>query len=127
MPRESKLDIKALVAGEPLPGGQRLTGKAEECSMTTEELETKIATLEARIAALELWHAAQNRTWQLCARIAGVGAVVLGLLTMASAILNILEHKTDPLTQVFGCTITVAIFLIFAFTRAAEPANRTGT
>jgi hypothetical protein len=39
---------------------------------------------------------------------------------MANAIVGIITHKTDPITQVFGATMTITLFLGLAFQRAGN-------
>jgi hypothetical protein len=94
--------------------------------MTPDETEAKLNSMDARIAALEQREDARNSHWLACSRIARIATIVLALLTLASAVGSIFEHRTDPLTQIFGCTMMVALFLSLSFMRATGPVQRQG-
>jgi hypothetical protein len=94
--------------------------------MTSDEMEAKLHTLEARIASLEQRQEAQGQLWSRSALIARVATIVLAFLTLSSAVVSIFEHQTDPITPVFGCTMTVALFLSLVFTQATGT-KATGT
>lgn len=92
--------------------------------MTQDELEARIAALGGQIAALELSQEAQRKHWAQCAMYARFAVVPLALLTLTGAILGVIAHRADPITQVFGATMTLTLFLALAFQRAAGPAAR---
>lgn len=81
--------------------------------------------MEARIANLEQAQEAQKKNWAQCSRFAFGAAVLLALLTMASAIVGIFAHKSDLITQVFGATMTLTLFLGLAFQRATAALQST--
>jgi hypothetical protein len=87
--------------------------------VTTDETESL-----ARAAALGQQEDAQNRHWQLCARVARIATVVLGLLTMASAVGSMFAHRTDLLDAIFDFMMMAALLLNLSFTRAAGPIQR---
>jgi type III secretory pathway component EscT len=87
--------------------------------MTPDEMETKINTLSEQVETLQQQQEAQKKHWGQCARFALVAVIPLALLLMASVILSIITHKTDPMTQVFGATMTITLFLGLAFQRTA--------
>jgi type III secretory pathway component EscT len=92
--------------------------------MTPDEMETKINTLSEQVETLQQRQEAERKHWAQCGRFALVAVVPLALLLMASAILGIIAHKTDPITQVFGAAMTITLFLGLAFQRAAGTAQR---
>jgi type III secretory pathway component EscT len=92
--------------------------------MTQEEMEARIVTLDERVAALEQLHEAQRKVWSQCAKFAIVATIPLALLLMASAVLGIITHRTDPITQVFGATMMITLFAGLTFQRAAAAMQR---
>lgn len=92
--------------------------------MTQDEMEAKTATLDGQIAAFELLQEAQKKHWAQCAKFAMAVVIPLALLTMGSAVLSIISHKTDPITPVFGTAMTLTLFGGLAFQRAAAAMQR---
>jgi len=116
----------------PCDDGRTLCGIKSEKIHTNKTLQVQCAMtqdeMEDRIARLEQAQEAQRNSWAQCSRFAFGAAVLLAVLTMASAIVGILAHKTDPITQVFGATMTLTLFLGLAFQRATaalQPAQPT--
>ncbi len=92
--------------------------------MTPDEMETKINTLHEQIETLLQQQDAQAKHWSQCARIALIAVVPLAILTIASSIMGIVAHKSDPITQLFGLATVLVLFLALAFQRAAAATRR---
>ena len=87
--------------------------------MAPDEMAAEFGALRGQMAVLQQQNEAQRKHWSQCSLVAMIATIVLAVLLIAASILSIMTGRSDPITPVFGATMTVAMFLTIAFSRAA--------
>lgn len=87
--------------------------------MAAEEMEARLGALSQQVAMLLQQRDEQRKHWLRCSFFAFGAAVLFAVLTLSGSILGIASGTSLPITQIFGLTMTISLFLGIAFSRAA--------